>query len=499
MFQQQNPSKVVGENKMIHSELPRRKTKIIATIGPASNSPEKIRELIHSGMNIVRLNFSHGTHEEHSQIISLVREEAKRAGVIVAVFQDLCGPKVRIGPVQNGEIQLEGGNKISLKQTNGDEGSPSVLFVEAFNPCEVMKIGDKAYLADGQIELIAEKVTKDEVICSIRAGGPLRSRSGIAVPDSKLNLPCITEKDLVDLKWAVREAADYVALSFVRSAKDILQLREELLKLGRAIPVIAKIERAVALDHIEEIIEASDALMIARGDLGLELPLERVPGAQKFITEKANFWGKPVITATQMLRSMIKELRPTRAEVTDVCTAVRDGTDAVMLSDETAIGKNPVQAVKVLDRIVQEAEREFIDESSKVFTRSQDWSTVPDAICFAASNAATKINASAIIVCTDTGHTGRLMAKYRPRQPLFAATTEPEVMARLVLHWGVEPVLIELAEDAQSEDEITQSLLALREQYGLKPGSRVVVTAGLRTKRTGTTNVMQIREIPRGS
>ncbi|MCL4151883.1 UNVERIFIED_CONTAM: hypothetical protein GTU68_015376, partial [Idotea baltica] len=374
--------------------------------------------MIKAGMDVVRLNFSHGTHEDHLKIYTIVREESEKAGKHVAIFQDLCGPKLRINTVVNGSIVLKDGESVDLAyEPKGStvEGDEKRLNISIFNPGEVMKPGEPALLADGRVELVAEKVNGDTVTCKVVAGGALRSRVGIAVPQSNLVLPCLTEKDIKDLAWAVENKVDYVALSFVGTTKDITDIRHEMRKLGdRSIPVIAKIERASALDHINDIVELADAAMVARGDLGLELPIERVPSAQRLIISSANFAGVPVITATQMLMSMVEQIRPTRAEVTDVSTAVRDGTDAVMLSDETAIGKHPIEAVKVLSRILLEAERESVLEYTRSGIKSRDRSKVADAVCYAACNAADKIAASAMIACTHSGYTARLMAKYRP-------------------------------------------------------------------------------------
>lgn len=479
--------------------ISKRKTKIVATIGPASGTREVVRELILSGMNVARLNFSHGSHEEHSRTLEILREESQRLGAYIAVFQDLCGPKVRIGDIEGKETNLIEGSTVLLKRFSGELGNSTTLYVEAFDPAEVMRPGEKALLADGRIELVAQQALSDGVKCVVKSGGMLRSRSGIAVPDSKLNLPCLTDKDLVDLEWGVKNDIDFVALSFVSSAKDVLQLKEKIKALGGAIPVIAKIERATSLDHIAQIVEVSDAVMVARGDLGLELPLERVPGAQKLIIDTANHRGTPVITATQMLQSMVLEARPTRAEASDVCTAVRDGTDAVMLSEETAVGKHPVHVVQVLDRILEEAEKEFLSDATRLRLRSSDQETVADSICYAACGAATKVGASAIIACTQSGYTARLMAKYRPQQPLFGATSERKALTRMATYWGVHPLAIRQSESTFTEDEILRAMNEVREQYGLKPGYRVVITAGLQAKQSGSTTLMEIREIPRNA
>lgn len=478
-----------------------RKTKIVATLGPSSSSKETIKGLISTGVNVVRLNFSHGTHESHKEVYDNVREEAYAQGKHVAIFVDLCGPKVRIGPVEDGEITLVDGSEIELayfdKSKNATEGNAKKLYVEAFDPVVVLKPEQKALLADGRILLIAKETLSSSVRCTVVSGGTLRSRSGISVPDSTLDLPCLTEKDKVDLLWAIENKADYIALSFVGNARDVEDARKFMDARGVQIPIISKIERAGSLDEIASIVEASDAVMVARGDLGLELPLERVPAAQRFIIAEANLTGTPVITATQMLMSMVHEIRPTRAEVSDVYTAVRDGTDAVMLSDETAIGKHPIQAVSILSTILLEAEKEARLDPKSMSQKKAAKDKVADAVCYAASNAAAKVGAQAIIACTETGSTATLMAKYRPDATVFGATSAPRILPKMALLWGVEPLLIDLSDSSSMEDEVAQALLKARDTYGLKPGSRVVITVGLRTKKTGSTNVLEIREVPR--
>jgi pyruvate kinase len=479
------------------TDVPKRKTKIVGTLGPSTNSRETIRKLLEAGMNVARLNFSHGTHEQHSELLVMIREEADKLERHIAVFQDLSGPKVRIAELADGTAHLEDGGKIALKYSKTDLGNKDVIFVEAFDPAVVLQPGHKVLLSDGQIELITDSVDKSAAYCTVRAGGTLRSRSGIAVPDSKLGLSCITDKDLKDLRWAVANNLDYVALSFVGTAKDVTDLKDHIKKLGANIPVIAKIERAESLDHISEIVAVSDAVMVARGDLGLELPLERVPTTQKMVIDTANNLGVPVIVATQMLTSMVHNLRPTRAEVSDVCTAFRDGTSAVMLSDETAIGKHPIEVIQVLDRILLEAESQSYSWPQTLTARASDKEIVPDSICYAACNAAEKINASAIVACTQSGYSARLVSKYRPKHVLFGATSEKKTLNRMALYWGVIPMKIDIEEKNSLEDEVTRSLLTLRDDYGVKPGARIVITAGLRTKKTGTTNVLEIRDIPR--
>ncbi|MBL7661892.1 pyruvate kinase [bacterium] len=477
--------------------LPRRKTKIVATLGPASSTREVIRDLILAGIDVARLNFSHGSHEDHAKVLKFVREESEKLGRHVAVMQDLCGPKVRISDVENGSIELVEGSIVLLTHGDHEIGTNQKIFVEAFDPIQVIKPEERVLLSDGKVELFSGKVTGNSVSCKVIAGGTVRSRSGISVPDSKLDIPCLTPKDLGDLAWGVKNAVDYVALSFVATARDVFTLRDQIRELNGECLVISKLERASAIDEISDIIKASDAVMVARGDLGLEIPLERVPHAQQQIIQEANYLGAPVITATQLLMSMVNEVRPTRAEVSDVYTAVRDGTDAVMLSEETAIGKHPVQVVKVLSRILLEAEQDFQFEEYRPRLRGADRETVADAICYAACAAANKVTATAILACTHSGYTARLVAKYRPRQFLVGATYEKKTLARIALLWGVYPLFFQVRDDFLTEDEVVSVMSAAREVYNIKPGSRVVITAGLRAKRPGTTTVMEIREIPR--
>ena len=474
-----------------------RNTKIVATLGPASGNHLQIKSLIDSGVNVFRMNFSHGTHESHLAMLEIVRHEADKAGKFIAVFQDLCGPKMRIGEVDDGAIQLVTGQVIHLRHFDGRIGSLNALYVEAFDPSHVMKPGEKALLADGRIELIAERVLGDSVVCQVSAGGILRSRSGISLPNSKLNLPCLTEKDLLDLTWGVKNNVDYVALSFVGGAQDIRELRRHISDLGGRCGVIAKVERAQALDNILEISETADAVMVARGDLGLELPLEKVPAAQRLIISTCNQHGTPVITATQMLVSMVKEVRPTRAEASDVYSAVRDGTDCVMLSEETAIGDHPSLVVEVLDRILVEAEKEIFGPCARTSTWGLELITVADSVCYAAASAAGRLLAAAIVCCTYSGSSARMLAKYRPTQPLFAVSSQMDTLRRIALYWGVKPVPLESYQNTDREQEIMSALVAVRDYCGIKPGSRIVVTTGRQAHQTGGTTLMEIREVPR--
>lgn len=448
-------------------------------------------------MNVARLNFSHGTHEDHAKLLKTVREESAKLKAHVAVIQDLCGPKVRIGEIKDGQVVLDEGKKIALRHADGSVGDAENIYVEAFDPAKVLQAGRHVLLGDGQIQLHVDDIANDCATCTVSAGGSLRSRVGISVPETRLNLPSLTEKDIHDITWAAEHAPDYVALSFVRSRQDIEDLKGHLEGHGVNIPIIAKIERASSLDNISEIVNSCDAVMVARGDLGLQLPLQCVPGAQRLIIAEANAAGIPVIIATEMLQSMVKQARPTRAEVSDISTAVHDGADAVMLSEETALGAHPIEAVTALDIISREAESELEFGPSGLHSRGAVGDSVPDAIAYAACNAADKINAAAILACTESGYSARLVAKYRPLQALFGITSEERPLRRMALYRGVQPLYCDVTSETALEAEVLHAMAAVRDEFGLKPGSRVVLTSGLNAKKTGTTSVMEIREIPR--
>lgn len=474
-----------------------RKTKIVATVGPASRSPEKLRELILAGANVFRLNFSHGSHAEHLDVLQSIRSVAADLDIAVGVLQDLSGPKIRISNVDGDYVAVQDGANIALAFAAPSAASrplsnASRIFVETVNPASTLQPGHIVLLADGIIELQAVEVRSDEVICKIVKGGRLRSRVGIAFPDSKVDLPATTDKDMRDLEWGITNNVDFVAISFVRSAEDVLMLREELKKRSSPIQLVAKIERRVALDNIDSILDASDGLMVARGDLGLELPLEQLPLVQRELIEKANFRGIPVIVATQMLHSMITAVRPTRAEVTDIAFAVMSGADAVMLSEETAIGEHPVESVQFLGRVAQQAERTFEFEEYRLRLRNSDRLTVPDAVSYAACAAAIKVHAGAIIACSHSGNSVRLVAKYRPQQPLFGTSSIDSAIRRMTLMWGVTPVKIA----ANENDELGLALKTIQQREGYPSGMRAVITGGLSARAPGSTSQLQIREFP---
>ena len=470
-----------------------RRTKIVATLGPSSRGPEKIRSLIEAGANVFRLNFSHGSHDEHLAVLKDVRKVSAEMGAWVGILQDLSGPKIRISNVEGDFCPIVDGDKIDLRFSDGSLSNAKSIFVELVNPMKALKPGHRVFLADGLLELAAEEVKSDHVVCRVSKGGRIRSRVGIAFPDSDVDLPATTKKDFADLDWGIQHGVDYVAISFVRSAEDILKLRHVINDKGSAAGIIAKIERRAALENIDEIIAASDGVMVARGDLGLEVPLEQLPMLQKKLIEEANHRGVPVIVATQMMHSMITAVRPTRAEVSDIAAAVMAGADAVMLSDETAIGEHPQECVKYLSRVALAAEQTFAFEEFKLRLRDCDSATVPDAIAYASCAAAIKTSAAALIACTETGTSARLMAKYRPHQPLYGLSRKETTLRRMALYWGVRPISFDSAEN--HEDEIEKGLKIVQARQKLPNGSRAVVTGGRSTRTPGSTSILEVCEM----
>jgi pyruvate kinase len=465
-----------------------RRTKIVCTIGPSSRSPEALEKLVDAGMNVARLNFSHGTQEEHGRVIDSLRAIAARLDRPVAILQDLAGPKVRTGMIAGGSIDLASGATFTLtaRDVPGDAQSVSLTYPEL--PKEV-EPGDTLLLSDGALELSVLSTTAEEIVCRVVVGGPLGSHKGINLPTRSIRAPSLSEKDRADLAFGVAKGVDYIALSFVRSAEDIRMARALVREHGGDTPIIAKIEKHEALDCIDAIVAEVDGIMVARGDLGVEIPLERVPLVQKMLIAKANRAGKPVITATQMLRSMVESPRPTRAEVTDVANAIIDGTDAVMLSEETAMGAYPIEAVKMMARIADDAETGFRFEACRRRSEEAGISTLPEAVAHAACSLALDLKAPTILTCTQSGSTSRLVAKYRPPTVIVAATPLASTYRRLALVWGVVPVLVEKTADA--EGMIAAAREAGKRAGLLKSGDTVVLTAGFPIGMAGTTNLIK--------
>jgi pyruvate kinase len=469
-----------------------RRTKIVCTLGPASDG-EVLPRLLEAGMNVARLNFSHGSHEEHGARIKRLRELAAALKRPLAILQDLAGPKVRIGEVPGGEARVKEGESFWLSATPLKAGVAGVT-VDYPQIIADTPVGAPILLADGNIELKAEAKTDQALQCRVMVGGVLRSQVGINFPRHSLSVPAFTDKDREDLRFGVDQGVDFVALSYVRSRQDILAAREFMRGLGADIPIIAKIEKHEALTRLEEILKEVDGLMVARGDLGVEIPLEQVPMAQKQIIAAANRAGKPVITATQMLLSMVSHSRPSRAEATDVANAILDGTDAVMLSEETAAGEYPEAAVRFLDRVSRVTEANF---PHTAWLRARELSgrqEIPEAISYAACEMALDLEAAAILTNTEGGGTARLISRFRPRTPIVAVTPREDTWRRLCLSWGVFPLLTPPIRD-------TDHMLRLVEEEALKAGmlnhgDRVIITTGTPIGTRGSTNLIKADIVP---
>lgn len=468
-----------------------RRTKIICTLGPAVNTMEKILELIKAGMDVARLNFSHGTYEEHFKIINLVRKASEIAERPIPIIQDLRGPKIRVGKLKTETLDLKTGNFVFLAHDQIQEND-EIIPIQYKYLVEDLKPGDTVLLDDGLIELRVVEIQKERVKCKVIDGGTLKSYKGVNLPGVDIRIPSLTEKDINDLKFGLENKIDYVALSFVRKREDILELKKEMEKFGKIAPIIAKIEKLEAVKLIDDIIDLSDAVMIARGDLGVELPTEDIPPLQKMLIKKANKSGKPVITATQMLESMVYNPRPTRAEATDVANAVLDGTDAVMLSSETSIGEFPIEAVKVMDRIIRTIETQY-KFYEPIFDSNLKPKDEVDAIGRAACLLAQQLNAKAIVTITHTGSTAKSIAKYRPSVPIIALTDNDDVVKYLNLVWGV--IGIKLERISATDETIENAKNHLKEKGILDKGDLIIITAGIPMFQRGSTNMIKVEKI----
>ena len=469
----------------------RRKTKIVCTLGPATDSADGIAALIEAGMDVVRLNFSHGEREEHRRTIRRVREVSRRTGREIGILQDLAGPKIRLGELPDEGVDLKAGQHVNLAPDH--LAATGVLPVSYPHLLEDVSTGEPILLADGLVELEVERAEADHLVCRVVNGGHLTSRKGVNLPQANLRVAAFTDKDREDLEVGLAEGVDFVALSFVRHERDLEPVRARLTGQEHPPLLIAKIEKPQAVDRLEPILEAVDGVMVARGDLGVEMPPEEVPMVQKTIIAAARRAGRPVITATQMLRSMVDSPRPLRAEASDVANAVLDGTDAVMLSEETAVGSYPAEAVRVLDRVALEAEP-YLDHTKMMEdSLSPSVPELTGAISRAACELAAAIGAAAVVTLTTSGSTARLLARLRPAPPIVGLTPSAEVMRQLTLSSGVVSFVSAEATDAAAlQDMVKEALTANR--LGAA-GSRVVVTAGLPLGVSGTTNLVRVLEL----
>jgi pyruvate kinase len=469
-----------------------RRTKIVCTIGPASGSAAVIEQLIKAGMNVARFNLSHGTYREHTRHIQTIRKLSHDLAIPVATVIDLPGPKYRTGKVKNGQATLRNGAQVILttRQIKGDD---EVIPINFSTLPQDAKVGDTILLDDGAMQLKVLERQGTEVRCKVMVGGILTEGRGLVVPGMHFSSSFITDALRQHILFAVRQQPDYLALSFVGNAKDVTSVRAILCENDADISIIAKIERGVAVDKFDSILSVSEGIMVARGDLGVDIPLEKVPLVQKEIIKKCNQAGKPVITATQMLESMVNASRPTRAEVTDVANAVFDGTDAIMLSEETSTGKYPVQAVKMMGKIAREVEaklpyEQMLAEHGRWLEQKTD-----ELISYSACHTAQSLGAVALVAFTQSGSTAGRVSKYRPRMPVLAITTNAAVVGRLMLRWGVYPFQIA---GPSSVEELFAAGAKLSKELGLaKPGDLIVISGGIPVGIAGTTNLLKVEKV----
>jgi pyruvate kinase len=469
----------------------KQRTRVVCTLGPASDSDDVVRAMIRAGMDVARLNFSHGDQAAHAERIERVRRIAQEEKALVALLADLQGPKIRVGSFSGEAIHLVAGAAFTLtaRAKEGDASGVSVDFPEL---AQSVKPGQRILLDDGLIELQVTSAAGTEVATRVITGGDLKPHKGVNLPGVPLKISALTDKDRADLVFAAKQEVDFIALSFVRRPEDVMELKQLLTARGAMIPVIAKIEKLEAIDVIDAILDVSDGVMVARGDLGVEAPPEQVPLYQKMIIQKANAAGKPVITATQMLESMIHNPRPTRAEASDVANAILDGTDAVMLSAETAAGKYPVEAVQTMERIA-DAAGSSPQYRAQLHLFDAGRTSVTDAIGLATCEIARQLKAKVIITATRSGYTARAVARRRPETPILAVTSSDKTQRRLALVWGIQSALVQ--ETASTDGMISASLAAAVEKGVAASGDLVVITAGVPFAISGRTNMIQVRVI----
>ncbi len=468
-----------------------RKTKIVCTMGPSTDKDDVLRQLMLEGMNVARCNFSHGSYEEHKKRMDRIKKFRKELGLPVAILLDTKGPEVRLKSFKDGKVVLEEGQLFTLTadEVEGTKEKVSVTYSRLY---EDLEEGMKVLIDDGLIEMKVEKVDRNNIICRVINGGTISNNKGVNVPEVDLSMPYISDKDREDILFGITQDVDFIAASFVQKKEDILQLRKLLEKNGgEEIKIISKIENAQGVANIDDIIEVSDGIMVARGDMGVEIPYEEVPVIQKKIIKKAYRAGKQVITATQMLESMIKNPRPTRAETTDIANAVYDGTSAIMLSGETAAGAYPVEALKTMVRIAERTE-EDVDYRKRFFEYDRKVNPdITDAICHATCTTAHDLNAKAIVTVTKSGRSGRMISRYRPECDIISCATTEKVCRQLALSWGVTPILIK--EEKEVFDLFDKAIQAAVKADLLKKGDLTVITSGVPIGISGTTNMIKVQ------
>jgi pyruvate kinase len=472
-------------------------TKIVATLGPASHDPETIRAMIRAGMDVARINFSHGDHESHGKVIDMVREVADDENAVVAILCDIQGPKIRIGQIADEPLELEEGDKITLTLDEEADGTDNVVSLPHPEFLKDISAGTRLLLDDGNLQFDVESSTGRQLRCSVVIGGPLKSRKGVSAPNAKLTLSAITDKDKHDIEFALKKECDFLAMSFVRSADDIRQLRWMINFFGGDTAVIAKVEMREALENIREIISVCEGIMVARGDLGVETPAEEVPYEQKRIIKLCNDAAKPVITATQMLESMTQNPRPTRAEASDVYNAIVDGTDAVMLSAESAAGEYPIRAVEVMSSIARTAEKHIWETRSPTTSFNALYTDgdegISNVIGEATFHVSEALQPDAIITTTLSGYTARRVAKERPRTPILCMTPNAQTLRRMALVWGVLPLIV--PEFSTIDDMIGITIRAAHDASLIHRGDIVVIIAGVPFGVGGQTNLMKVHRV----
>ncbi len=470
-----------------------RKTKIICTLGQSTKDVEVIKQLILAGMNVARINFSHGTHEENQEYIDNLKTAREELNVPIALMLDTKGPEIRICRFENGSAELHEGDTFILTTDDiiGNNERVSINYKGLIND---VRIGNRILLDDGIIELIIKDINPTEIICEVKNGGILSNQKSSNVPEAEINLPALTQKDVDDIKFGILNGFDYIAASFVRKADDVLLIRSVLKENGgENINIIAKIENPQGVNNIDEILKVSDGIMVARGDLGVEIPIEDVPIVQKQLIEKSYKAGKPVITATQMLDSMIRNPRPTRAEVTDIANAIYDGTSAIMLSGETAVGKHPIESLETMGRIAQRAEQS-IDYKKRLTRHVFDMDiNITNAISHATCTTAHDLGAKAIITVTTSGSTARMVSKFRPACPIIATTPNDRVQRQLCLSWGVIPLIAKL--EAETIEIFEHAVEIAKKNQLIQKDDLVVITGGIPSGIAGTTNALKVHVI----
>jgi pyruvate kinase len=472
------------------------KTKIVATVGPACNTYDKLLELVRVGVNVFRLNFSHGTHEDKAAIIQHIIRINNEEPYNISILADLQGPKLRVGEIENGALKIVTGDILTFTSKEKIVGTKEKIYVSYPNLHEDVKTGDKILIDDGKIEVVVIEITKDgDVKVAVTYGGILLPKKGVNLPDTAISLPAMTEKDIVDLDFIVTQEIDWVALSFVRKAEDIIDLKKRLADKKSSLKVMAKIEMPSALDDLRNIVVESDGVMVARGDLGVELPVEKVPAAQREIIRKCLHRGKPVIVATQMMESMIEHVKPNRSEITDVANAVLEGADAVMLSAETATGNHPALVVETMRKIILEVERTEYrynrEEDLKPQLKSPSF--LSDALCYNACKIAKDVNANALVGMTQTGYTAFIMSSYRPQAPLFIFTKKKSLVNQLSLSWGVRAFYY--SEEESLDNIIFDQIDILKKRGYIKEGDIVLNTGSTPVHLHMPTNVLKITKV----